>query len=213
MDLLKPWICFRITKAGSVFATGDEAEPVLTSAKHDPRLRTVVCRHWLRDLCMKGSACEFLHQYDLGKMPLCRHGERCKINDCPFRHISEANRLECVFYSQGSCIHGDPFVGTRMYEGIAWICRLCQIRIRVSLECPALEDTDPALNDVLGSLGSGRIGALTFAQTEAIASLLASQCGALQYMMDYQQGLKEGVHVNPPPIALPPKKIQESTDV
>eukprot|EP00429_Kryptoperidinium_foliaceum_P037267 CAMPEP_0176159682 /NCGR_PEP_ID=MMETSP0120_2-20121206/81690_1 /TAXON_ID=160619 /ORGANISM="Kryptoperidinium foliaceum, Strain CCMP 1326" /LENGTH=79 /DNA_ID=CAMNT_0017497113 /DNA_START=14 /DNA_END=250 /DNA_ORIENTATION=- len=35
-------------KAGSVFATGEEAEPVLTSAKHDPRLRTVVCRHWLR---------------------------------------------------------------------------------------------------------------------------------------------------------------------
>jgi cleavage and polyadenylation specificity factor subunit 4 len=68
----------------------------------------VVCRHWLRDLCMKGSACEFLHQYDLSKMPLCRHGDRCKISDCPFRHISEANRLECVFYSQGFCIHG-PF--------------------------------------------------------------------------------------------------------
>mmetsp|Transcript_5221 Transcript_5221/g.12809 ORF Transcript_5221/g.12809 Transcript_5221/m.12809 type:complete len:677 (-) Transcript_5221:673-2703(-) len=80
----------------------------MTSAKHDPRLRTVVCRHWLRDLCMKGNSCEFLHQYDLSKMPLCRHGERCKISDCPFRHISEANRLECVFYSQGFCIHG-PF--------------------------------------------------------------------------------------------------------
>jgi len=80
----------------------------LTSAKHDPRLRTVVCRHWLRDLCMKGSACEFLHQYLITKMPLCRHGERCKISECPFRHISEANRLECVFYSQGFCIHG-PF--------------------------------------------------------------------------------------------------------
>jgi len=95
-------------KAGSVFATGEEAEPVLTTAKNDPRLRTVVCRHWLRDLCMKGAACEFLHQYDLGKMPLCRHGERCKVKDCPFRHISEADRLECVFYSQGFCIHG-PF--------------------------------------------------------------------------------------------------------
>lgn len=46
-------------KAGSVFGT-EEAEPVLTSAKHDPRLRTVVCRHWLRDLCMKGSACEYV---------------------------------------------------------------------------------------------------------------------------------------------------------
>ncbi|KAL7431611.1 hypothetical protein ACHAXH_003696 [Discostella pseudostelligera] len=95
-------------KSGSVFATGDEAEPQLTSAKHDPRLRTVVCRHWLRDLCMKGAACEFLHQYDLTKMPLCRHGERCKVKDCPFRHINEADRLECVFYSQGFCIHG-PF--------------------------------------------------------------------------------------------------------
>lgn len=95
-------------KTGSVFATGDEAEPVLTSAKNDPRLRTVVCRHWLRDLCMKGAACEFLHQYDLSKMPLCRHGDNCKIKDCPFRHISEENRMECVFYSQGFCIHG-PF--------------------------------------------------------------------------------------------------------
>lgn len=60
-------------KAGSVFASGDEGEHMLTSAKHDPRLRTVVCRHWLRDLCMKGNACEFLHEYDLKKMPLCRH--------------------------------------------------------------------------------------------------------------------------------------------
>lgn len=83
-------------KAGSVFSntaeSGDPNNPNdaenadqqranLTSAKHDPRLRTVVCRHWLRDLCMKGSACEFLHQYDLSKMPLCRHGERCKIKD------------------------------------------------------------------------------------------------------------------------------------
>lgn len=113
-------------KAGSVFATGEEAEPVLTSAKHDPRLRTVVCRHWLRDLCMKGSACEFLHQYDLSKMPLCRHGERCKIKDCPFRHISEANRLECVFYSQGFCIHG-PF------------CRYKHVR-RDRIDMPAVAD-------------------------------------------------------------------------
>ena len=62
-------------------ANSDQHRANLTSAKHDPRLRTVVCRHWLRDLCMKGSACEFLHQYDLSKMPLCRHGERCKISD------------------------------------------------------------------------------------------------------------------------------------
>jgi hypothetical protein len=85
-----------------------------------------------------------------------------------------------------------------------------QIRVRVGLECPPLEDTDPVLNDILRSRGkSGRIGPLTFSQTEAIASLLASQCGALPYMLDYQQGLWEGVEVNPPPIALPPKKIHK----
>ena len=85
---------------GSVFTQGGEAEPQLTSAKNDPRLRTVVCRHWLRDLCMKGAACEFLHQFDLTNMPLCRHGERCTVSNCPFRHIAESHRLECVFYSQ-----------------------------------------------------------------------------------------------------------------
>ena len=68
-------------EAAAKTANSDQYRANLTSAKHDPRLRTVVCRHWLRDLCMKGSACEFLHQYDLSKMPLCRHGERCKISD------------------------------------------------------------------------------------------------------------------------------------
>lgn len=88
-----------------------------------------------------------------------------------------------------------------------------QVRVRVSLECPPLEDNDPALNDILRSRGkSGRIGPLTFAQTEAIASLLASQCGALQYMLDYQQGVWEGDEVIPPPIALPPRKIREKTN-
>lgn len=126
-------------KTGSVFATGEEAEPILTSAKHDPRLRTVVCRHWLRDLCMKGAACEFLHQYDLSKMPLCRHGERCKIKDCPFRHISEANRMECVFYTQGFCIHG-PF------------CRYKHIR-RPREDLPAVADFTLGLSQMQAQQG------------------------------------------------------------
>jgi hypothetical protein len=81
-----------------------------------------------------------------------------------------------------------------------------QIRVRVGLECPPLEDTDPILNDILRSRGSGRIGPLTFAQSQAIATLLAQQCGALQYMMDYQTG----DIIDPPPIALPPRKIKSA---
>jgi len=83
-----------------------------------------------------------------------------------------------------------------------------QVRVRVSLECPPLEDTDPVLVDILRSRGSGRIGMLTNAQTQAIASMLASQCGALDYMTDYQQGRREGVKVIAPPIALPPRMIK-----
>ncbi len=33
--------------------------------------KTVVCKHWLRGLCKKGDECEFLHQYDMTKMPEC----------------------------------------------------------------------------------------------------------------------------------------------
>ena len=83
-----------------------------------------------------------------------------------------------------------------------------QIRVRISLECPPLEDNDPVFGVILRHRGTGRIGPITHAQTEAIATLLASQCGALEYMMDYQKGKQAGnVVLREPPIALPPRKI------
>ena len=82
-----------------------------------------------------------------------------------------------------------------------------QIRVKVSLECPPLEDTDPIFCNILRARGSGRIGPLTHAQTEAVATLLANQCGALQYMIEYDRGRRAGTKVNAPPIALPPRKI------
>ncbi|CAB9502459.1 expressed unknown protein [Seminavis robusta] len=93
-------------KQKSLFGNHDlEKESLFTSAKHDPRLRTVVCRHWLRGLCMKGSSCEFLHQYDLSKMPVCHRGDQCQQKDCcPFQHPSK--RPECTFYNQGFCVRG-----------------------------------------------------------------------------------------------------------
>jgi hypothetical protein len=32
---------------------------------------SLVCKHWLRGLCKKGDTCEFLHEYNLRKMPEC----------------------------------------------------------------------------------------------------------------------------------------------
>lgn len=83
-----------------------------------------------------------------------------------------------------------------------------QIRVRISLECPPIHDDDPALNDILRARVGGRIGPLTFAQSEALASLIAHQCGALSYMTDYRRGVETGsMNIPAPPIALPPRKI------
>jgi len=82
-----------------------------------------------------------------------------------------------------------------------------QVRVRIALECPPVEDTDQILTDILRMRVGGRIGVLSHAQARAVASLLASQCGALQYMIEYDQGVKAGAQVVAPPIALPPRKI------
>jgi cleavage and polyadenylation specificity factor subunit 4 len=65
---------------------------------------TIVCKHWLRDLCMKGDKCDFLHQYDLARMPECVQWSRfgkCPDNDCDFRHDTE--KMECQKYKFGFC--------------------------------------------------------------------------------------------------------------
>ena len=78
----------------------------MSRQKLDEKYRTIVCRHWLRGLCMKGESCEFLHQYDMARMPVCRWGENCKVKDCPYKHVAEDDKPQCVFYQQGFCVHG-----------------------------------------------------------------------------------------------------------
>lgn len=43
----------------------------LCPLRHIVKDKQVVCKHWLRGLCKKGDQCEFLHEYDLSKMPEC----------------------------------------------------------------------------------------------------------------------------------------------
>jgi hypothetical protein len=31
----------------------------------------IVCKHWLRGLCKKNADCDYLHEYDLDRMPEC----------------------------------------------------------------------------------------------------------------------------------------------
>ncbi|RHZ78214.1 hypothetical protein Glove_166g153 [Diversispora epigaea] len=68
--------------------------------------KLVVCKHWLRGLCMKGDEqCEFLHEYNLKKVPKCIYymlfGE-CITPDCIYSHEDEI----CDDYLQGFCFKG-----------------------------------------------------------------------------------------------------------
>ncbi|EJW01267.1 hypothetical protein EDEG_00528 [Edhazardia aedis USNM 41457] len=72
--------------------------------------KAVVCKHWLRGLCKKGRECEFLHEYDLKRMPECwffsKYGE-CANNECYFLHVDPNKAKECAWYKRGFCRNGN----------------------------------------------------------------------------------------------------------
>ncbi|XP_045211551.1 cleavage and polyadenylation specificity factor subunit 4-like [Mercenaria mercenaria] len=78
--------------------------------RHIKGEKTVVCKHWLRGLCKKGDDCEFLHEFDMTKMPECfffsKYGQ-CNNKECPFLHIDPEQKVkDCAWYDRGFCRHG-----------------------------------------------------------------------------------------------------------
>jgi len=69
--------------------------------RHQRVKRTDVCKHWLRSQCKKGDMCEYLHQYDMKRMPLCHFFAegQCTKDDCQFLHIRPEDKVvECPWY-------------------------------------------------------------------------------------------------------------------
>ncbi|RXM37375.1 Cleavage and polyadenylation specificity factor subunit 4 [Acipenser ruthenus] len=59
--------------------------------------KSIVCKHWLRGLCKKGDQCEFLHEYDMSRMPECFFYSKfseCSNKECPFLHIDPASKVK-----------------------------------------------------------------------------------------------------------------------
>jgi len=65
----------------------------------------LICKHWMRGLCKKGETCEFLHEYNLRKMPECNRQPICPAGDeCPYQHTDPAfKRPSCPHYERGFC--------------------------------------------------------------------------------------------------------------
>ena len=68
--------------------------------------KRVVCRYWLNNACTKGDACEFLHQFDVDKMPECRKGNSCADPSCVFKHSMKEDRPPCPNFAAGFCSFG-----------------------------------------------------------------------------------------------------------
>ena len=58
---------------------------------------------------MYARRCEYLHQYDMTRMPLCHFfvEGHCTKDDCQFLHIRpEDSAADCPWYARGFCKHG-----------------------------------------------------------------------------------------------------------
>ncbi|KAJ5365475.1 hypothetical protein N7517_008361 [Penicillium concentricum] len=69
---------------------------------------SLVCKHFLKGLCKKGLKCEYLHEYNLRRMPECqsfsRSGYCTNGDDCLYQHVREDARLPpCEHYDRGYC--------------------------------------------------------------------------------------------------------------
>ncbi|TFK05891.1 group 10 secretory phospholipase A2-like [Platysternon megacephalum] len=99
--------------------------------RHISGEKTVVCKHWLRGLCKRGDLCEFLHEYDMTKMPECyfysKFGE-CSNRECPFLHIDPASRIkDCPWYDRGFCKQGPlcKYKHTRRVMCVNYLAGFC----------------------------------------------------------------------------------------
>ncbi|KAH0482786.1 MAG: hypothetical protein KVP17_001978 [Porospora cf. gigantea B] len=99
--------------------------------------QTLVCRHWLKNICPNGSSCDFVHHFEVSKLPVCQafattgHCRDYLLNCCPFLHTRSTDQkkthLECAMFFLGFC----PF-GSR--------CRLMHFRRQSSWRPDILPD-------------------------------------------------------------------------
>lgn len=125
--------------------------------KHVPQMynNKIVCKHWLRGLCKKNDHCEFLHEYNLRKMPEClfylKNGFCTQTPECLYLHVDPQSKIpECLNYTMGFCPDG-PDCPRRHIRRI-----ICPLYITgFCPKGPECEFTHPRFEGVVGRLRIG----------------------------------------------------------
>jgi len=106
--------------------------PAVASAATANAAARTVCKHWLRGLCKKGATCEFLHEYNLRKMPECwffaKFGYCSNGDECMYLHVDDMmRRTECPEYRRGFCPEGPdcPLKHVRRPLCLAYVIGFC----------------------------------------------------------------------------------------
>ncbi|UZJ51843.1 hypothetical protein CBS101457_001163 [Exobasidium rhododendri] len=102
---------FRHETPSSLNFGGAASNGAHTSHGYRDQGKRTVCKHWLRGLCKKGDSCDYLHEYDLRRMPECRFFATfgyCNSGDeCLYLHVdTKAKIRECEDYKRGFCRDG-----------------------------------------------------------------------------------------------------------
>ena len=109
--------------------------------RHISGEKTVVCKHWLRGLCKKGDQCEFLHEYDMTKMPECyfysKFGKARGILGALLRAKPQGPR----WLLSGRCISVAP-------SNLSWFFRKGVLPFSVITSCPCGTSGFGALGDI-----------------------------------------------------------------
>lgn len=88
----------------------------LTNHVEEQKRKQLVCVHWIKEKCVRGTGCDYLHVYDQSKIPVCRFWQKdghCpKEQSCVYRHptpeeggmIGNLKKTEqCPYFERGFC--------------------------------------------------------------------------------------------------------------
>ncbi|SMN18161.1 similar to Saccharomyces cerevisiae YPR107C YTH1 Essential RNA-binding component of cleavage and polyadenylation factor, contains five zinc fingers [Maudiozyma saulgeensis] len=103
----------------------------------------IVCKHWLRGLCKKNDQCEYLHEYNLRKMPECvfysKNGFCTQTPECQYLHIDPQAKIpRCTDYDRGFCVDGPDCKKRHIKKSICqrYITGFCPLGLSCDLEHP-----------------------------------------------------------------------------